>query len=122
MEIKYTLPSDIEPFFVNMSEEATNILMNTLMQIAVRHRLIDYPSMEIETRLRSIEDTLNYLKNQLSISNRAQESYLASIDNKLSKGLSNIPISLDEDEVVECDSYDMSLDELDSKFNDDITF
>ena len=79
------MPEHLEEYVSNVTPEDMSKLLTILLDIAVQHRMFEYPSLGIERDVASISQTLQSLSTRLALNTSTLNMYFAAITDKLDK-------------------------------------
>ena len=85
MDFRYIIPQHLEPYLSDMDDKALNKLTTMLFEIAVNHRLLDYPKLYIEKQVDDMVTAMSLVLSQNDKMLRIVTEELTRMNSKLDK-------------------------------------
>lgn len=90
MEIRYEVPKYLEDYIAPMTEKDLSKLLTVLFDIAVRHRMFEYPSLAIERDVHTLANEIGSISKSIKLMNSAVGNYNTALSNKIDSNNADI--------------------------------
>jgi len=70
VDFRYKIPNHLQGYLGDMQEDKLTQIMTVMFEMAINHRMLDYPKLHIERQVDDISSALVQLVRQTELSNR----------------------------------------------------